>query len=46
MDEIDTVAMGSVPSPGTGRVVSCELAFWVAEPAELVLQVRPPGTAV
>ncbi len=45
MDEIDTVAMGSVPSPGTGRVVSCELAFWVAEPAELVLQVTASDSA-
>ena len=45
MDEIDTVAQGSVPSPGTGRVVSCELAFWVAEPAESVLQVTASDSA-
>ncbi len=33
--------------PGTGgrRVLSCELGFWVAEPAEVVLQITASATA-
>ncbi len=35
----------SGPPSASGRVLSCELAFWVAEPAELVLQVTAAESA-
>ncbi len=46
MSEI-CVPLGPVspPEPSTGRVLSCELAFWVVEPAELVLQVTAADSA-
>ena len=46
MDEIDTVAVGSVPSLRDGeRVVCWDSPVWVAEPAELVLQVTASDSA-
>jgi hypothetical protein len=46
MGEIaNPVTAGSGPGPETGRVLSCELAFWVVEPAELVLQLTASDSA-
>jgi len=46
MSEIaDSPDVGPVPRPTSGRVLSCELAFWVVEPAEVVLQVTASGSA-
>jgi transglutaminase-like putative cysteine protease len=36
---------GSGPGTESGRVLSCELAFWVVEPAELVLQLTASDSA-
>jgi transglutaminase-like putative cysteine protease len=46
MSEIaDPRAPASPPESSVGRVLSCELAFWVVEPAELVLQVTAADSA-
>jgi transglutaminase-like putative cysteine protease len=37
--------VASVAPSASGRVLSCELAFWVVEPAELVLQVTASESA-
>jgi transglutaminase-like putative cysteine protease len=46
MGQIGIPQTGPV-GPGTGgrRVLSCELGFWVAEPAEVVLQITASATA-
>jgi transglutaminase-like putative cysteine protease len=41
----DTGDAASAPPSASGRVLSCELAFWVVEPAELVLQVTASESA-
>jgi hypothetical protein len=46
MGQIDIPGAGEPPSDADGRrVLSCELGFWVAEPAEVVLQITASATA-
>ncbi len=46
MGQIDIAGAGDLSTGAAGRrVLSCELGFWVAEPAEVVLQITASATA-
>ena len=45
MGQIDIAAGGLSTGTAGRRVLSCELGFWVAEPAEVVLQITASATA-